>query len=157
MGIEGWTSWRRGRESSSGRNEVVCCCVLLVVILLLFEVILVTILVLLDGLPLLRVLSIVSVVLHDYRLANGHVELVSTDQTTMGRCGNTGNRIFWDLIQLRGDCRIAAHDDEEDGGRWMARAETVDGDEEGPRRRNNNPSSAPEISLNGNNAGHCHE
>lgn len=111
-----------------------CCCMLLVVILLLmlFVVILVTILVLMDGLPLLRVLTIASIVLRCHRLANGHVELVASDQTAMCGCRDTWNRIFRDLIQLRCDLRIAAHSEEEDGACWLvARAGTVDGDEEG--------------------------
>ena len=92
-----------------------CCCMLLVVILLLmlFVVILVTILVLMDRLPLLRVLAIAPIILRYHRLANGHVELVPSDQTAMCGCWQARDRIFRDLIQLRCNCWIATHSDKE--------------------------------------------
>jgi hypothetical protein len=67
--------------------------------------------VLMNGLPLLRMLAIASIVLRYHRLANGHVELVSSDQTAMRGCRYTRDRIFRDLIQLHCDRRVAAHRD----------------------------------------------
>jgi hypothetical protein len=103
-------------------------------LLMLFVVILVTILVLMDGLPLLQVLAIAPVILGYHRLANGHVELVPSDQTTVRGCRQARDRIFRDLIQLRCNCRIAAHSDGENGtgvtvgllwGLWTAMKERL--------------------------------